>query len=66
MSALGFLDRYNFRRPHGSLGKRSPATRVNNLVGSYTQGAGRLLRSSRCKPHPRMNSRPGICTATAL
>jgi transposase InsO family protein len=31
-----FLDRYNFRRPHGSLGKRAPATRVNNLVGNYT------------------------------
>jgi transposase InsO family protein len=31
-----FLDRYNFRRPHGSLGKKAPATRVNNLVGNYT------------------------------
>jgi transposase InsO family protein len=31
-----FLERYNFRRPHGSLGKRAPATRVNNLVGNYT------------------------------
>jgi transposase InsO family protein len=31
-----FLDRYNFRRPHGSLGKRAPATRLNNLVGNYT------------------------------
>jgi len=31
-----FLDRYNFRRPHGSLGKKPPATRVNNLVGNYT------------------------------
>jgi transposase InsO family protein len=30
-----FLDRYNFRRPHGSLGKRAPATRLNNLVGNY-------------------------------
>jgi transposase InsO family protein len=30
-----FLDRYNFRRPHGSLGKKAPATRVNNLVGNY-------------------------------
>jgi len=28
----GYLRRYNFRRPHGSLGKRAPATRVNNLV----------------------------------
>jgi transposase InsO family protein len=31
-----FIDRYNFRRPHGSLGKKAPATRVNNLVGNYT------------------------------
>jgi transposase InsO family protein len=32
----GFLERYNFRRPHGSLGKKAPATRLNNLVGNYT------------------------------
>jgi transposase InsO family protein len=31
-----FLDHYNFRRPHGSLGKQAPATRVTNLVGNYT------------------------------
>jgi transposase InsO family protein len=31
-----FLERYNFRRPHGSLAKRAPATRVNNLVGNYS------------------------------
>ena len=31
-----FLDRYNFRRPHGSLGKRAPATRLNDVVGNYT------------------------------
>jgi transposase InsO family protein len=31
-----FLERYNFRRPHGSLGKKAPATRLNNLVGNYT------------------------------
>jgi transposase InsO family protein len=31
-----FLERYNFRRPHGSLGKRAPATRVSNLVGNYS------------------------------
>ena len=30
-----FLERYNFRRPHGSLGKKAPATRVNNLVRNY-------------------------------
>jgi transposase InsO family protein len=30
-----FLERYNFRRPHGSLGKKAPAARVNNLVGNY-------------------------------
>jgi transposase InsO family protein len=31
-----FLERYNFRRPHGSLGRKPPATRVNNLVGNYS------------------------------
>jgi len=30
-----FLERYNFRRPHGSLGKQVPASRLNNLVGNY-------------------------------
>lgn len=31
-----YLKRYNFTRPHGSLGKRPPASRVNNLVGNYS------------------------------
>jgi transposase InsO family protein len=31
-----FLERYNYRRPHGSLGKRAPATRLNNLVRNYS------------------------------
>jgi transposase InsO family protein len=30
-----WLVHYNFRRPHGSLGHRAPATRLNNLVGNY-------------------------------
>ena len=30
-----FLERYNFRRPHGSLGKQAPASRLNNLVRNY-------------------------------
>jgi transposase InsO family protein len=30
-----FLKRYNYRRPHGSLGKQAPATRLNNLVRNY-------------------------------
>jgi len=30
-----FLQRYNYRRPHASLGKRAPATRLNNLVRNY-------------------------------
>jgi transposase InsO family protein len=29
------LRRYNFERPHGSLGKQVPASRLNNLVGNY-------------------------------
>ena len=27
-----YLDRYNYRRPHGSLGHQPPASRMNNLV----------------------------------
>jgi transposase InsO family protein len=30
-----FLDRYNFRRPHGSLSHQPPASRLNNLVRNY-------------------------------
>lgn len=30
-----FLERYNFRRPHGSLGKKPPASRLTNLVRNY-------------------------------
>jgi transposase InsO family protein len=32
---LFFLDRYNFRRPHGSLGHRPPVSRLTNVVGNY-------------------------------
>ena len=35
----GWLEFYNWRRPHGSLGKRPPGARLaelNNVVGSYT------------------------------
>jgi transposase InsO family protein len=31
-----FLERYNFRRPHGSLGHKPPASRLTKLVGNYT------------------------------
>ena len=31
-----YLKRYNFSRPHGSLGKQAPASRLNNLVRNYT------------------------------
>ena len=31
-----WLDHYNFRRPHSSLGHRAPATRVKDLVGNYS------------------------------
>ena len=31
-----YLDRYNYRRPHGSLGHQPPASRLNNLVRNYT------------------------------
>jgi transposase InsO family protein len=31
-----FLERYNFRRPHGSLGHRPPASRLTDVVGNYS------------------------------
>jgi transposase InsO family protein len=31
-----YLERYNFRRPHGSLGKQPPRSRLTNVVGNYT------------------------------
>jgi transposase InsO family protein len=31
-----YLERYNFRRPHGSLGKRPPASRLTNVVRNYS------------------------------
>ena len=31
-----YLDRYNYRRPHGALAKQPPAARLNNLVRNYT------------------------------
>jgi transposase InsO family protein len=30
-----FLERYNFRRPHGSLGHQPPASRLTNVAGNY-------------------------------
>lgn len=31
-----WLDRYNWRRPHGSLGHRPPGSRLTNLAGIYS------------------------------
>jgi transposase InsO family protein len=31
-----FLERYNFRRPHGSLGHQPPASRLTNVVRNYS------------------------------
>ncbi len=31
-----YLERYNFRRPHGSLGHQPPASRLTNVLGNYT------------------------------
>ena len=31
-----YLERYNYRRPHGSLGHQPPASRLNNLPSNYT------------------------------
>jgi transposase InsO family protein len=33
---LLYLERYNYRRPHGSLGHQPPASRLNNLLGNYS------------------------------
>jgi transposase InsO family protein len=30
-----WLEHYNFRRPHGSLGHRPPGSRLNNVAGNY-------------------------------
>jgi transposase InsO family protein len=30
-----YLDRYNYRRRHGSLSHQPPASRLNNLIGNY-------------------------------
>ena len=35
-SLPAFLRRYNYTRPHGSLGQQAPATRLNNLVRNYS------------------------------
>jgi len=32
----GWLYRYNHHRPHRSIGRQPPATRLNNLLGTYT------------------------------
>jgi transposase InsO family protein len=34
-----FLERYNFSRPHGSLGHKPPVSRLTNVVGNYSQSA---------------------------
>ena len=31
-----YLERYNYRRPHGSLSHQPPASRLNNLVRNYS------------------------------
>jgi transposase InsO family protein len=31
-----YLDHYNYRRPHGALGKQPPAARLNNLARNYS------------------------------
>jgi transposase InsO family protein len=33
-----YVDRYNHRRPHGSLSHQPPASRLNNFLGKYTEG----------------------------
>jgi len=31
-----YLERYNYRRPHGSLGHQPPASRLTDVIGNYT------------------------------
>jgi transposase InsO family protein len=31
-----FLERYNYKRPHGSLGHKPPASRLTNVAGNYS------------------------------
>ena len=31
-----FLERYNFKRPHGSLGHKPPASRLTKVAGNYS------------------------------
>lgn len=31
-----FIERYNFTRPHGSLGKKPPASCLTNVVGNHS------------------------------
>jgi transposase InsO family protein len=31
-----WLEHYNFRRPHGSLGHKPPGSRLNNVLGNYS------------------------------
>ena len=46
-----YLDRYNYRRPHGSLGHQPPASRLNNLVGNSTSpSSSGVLKSSGASP----------------
>jgi transposase InsO family protein len=40
-----WLNHYNFRRPHGSLSHRPPATRLTKAPRNYTGPAGRPRRS---------------------
>ena len=30
-----YLERYNYRRPHGSLAKKPPGSRLTNVVRNY-------------------------------
>ena len=32
----GWLFTYNHRRPHAGIGRQTPITRLNNLLGTYT------------------------------
>jgi transposase InsO family protein len=55
----GWLWRYNFKRPHGSLGRKTPAARLhelNNPLGSYTRGISSALLWQACHCQERKDN----------
>ena len=60
-----FVERYNFKRPHSSLGHKPPGSRLNNLVGNHYRRRTsiarrrRECRGSRAHAAPNRRASPG-------